>query len=74
MDIIEIAVASGMQVTLDGRIGTQEYRSVYGSLQALRRFADAVMLAAPFLGNLAVLTEDEGQPVSSTFVDHESEQ
>lgn len=73
MDIIEIAVASGMQITLDGRIGTQEYRSVYGSLQALRRFADAVILAAPFMVNLAVLTEDEGQPVSSELANHESE-
>ena len=73
MDIIELAVASGMQVTLDGRIGTQEYRSVYGSLQALRRFAEAVMLAAPFLGNLGVLTEDGGQPVSSKLSDHENQ-
>lgn len=40
MDILKIAANSGMQVTLDGRIGRQEYRSVVGSLQALQRFAD----------------------------------
>jgi hypothetical protein len=39
MDILEVAVASGMQVTLDARIGTQEYKSVHGSVQALLRFA-----------------------------------
>jgi hypothetical protein len=30
-----------MQVTLDGCIGTQEYRSVNGSLQAVQRFGEA---------------------------------
>jgi hypothetical protein len=49
MDIIELAIASGMHVTLEGRIGTQEYRSVHGSLQALRRFAEAVAVAVPFV-------------------------
>jgi hypothetical protein len=34
-----LAQASGM---LDGRIGREEYRSFYGSLTALQRFADAV--------------------------------
>jgi hypothetical protein len=46
MDTLEIAIASGMQATLDGRVGTEEYRSVHGSLQALRRFAEAVLIAA----------------------------
>jgi hypothetical protein len=32
-----------MQVTLDGRIGREEYRSVYGSVQALQLFADALL-------------------------------
>ncbi|HEX7913499.1 MAG TPA: hypothetical protein VF534_36195 [Paraburkholderia sp.] len=48
MDIIELAIASGMHITLDGRIGTQEYSSVHGSVQALRRFAEAVVVAVPF--------------------------
>jgi hypothetical protein len=43
MDLIQLAQASGMLVTLDGRIGREEYRSIYGSLAALQRFADAVM-------------------------------
>ena len=43
MNLLELAAASGLQVTLDARIGMQEYKSVYGSLEALSRFADAVM-------------------------------
>jgi hypothetical protein len=43
MDILEIAANSGMQITLDGRIGREEYRSVYGSVQALQLFADALL-------------------------------
>jgi hypothetical protein len=66
MDIIELAIASGMQVTLDGRIGTQEYRSVYGSLQALRRFAEAVVVTAPFVAKRQVLTEAEVRADSLT--------
>jgi hypothetical protein len=65
MDILKIAIASGMQVTLDGRIGTQEYRSVYGSLQALRRFAEAVLLTAPIAATRPELTEAEGRTGSS---------
>ncbi|RDU95906.1 hypothetical protein [Trinickia dinghuensis] len=42
MNIEEIAREAGMQVVLDGRIGRQEYKSVYGTLQALRRFADSI--------------------------------
>lgn len=42
MDLIELARESGMAVTLDARIGQQEYVSVSGSLAALARFADAV--------------------------------
>ena len=41
MDLIELARESGMAVTLDARIGQQEYVSVSGSLAALARFADA---------------------------------
>lgn len=43
MDILSIATESGLLVTLDGRIGCQEYRSVHGSIQALQRFADALL-------------------------------
>lgn len=35
VDILNIATESGLLVTLDGRIGCQEYRSVHGSIQAL---------------------------------------
>ena len=45
MDILKIAVDSGMQVILDGRIGSEEYRSVVGSIQALQRFADALLMS-----------------------------
>ena len=45
MDILKIAIASGMLVTLDGRIGTEEYRSVHGSLQALRNSSSVMMVA-----------------------------
>jgi hypothetical protein len=43
VDILEIARHSGMQVILNGRIGLEEYQSVYGSVQALQRFADALL-------------------------------
>ena len=42
MDIIDLARASGMQVILDGRIGSELYQSVCGSVSALERFAAAV--------------------------------
>ena len=42
MDIERIANDSGMVVVLDGRIGGEEYRSVYGSMQALQRFANSI--------------------------------
>ncbi|HLX02807.1 MAG TPA: hypothetical protein VKS80_11915 [Trinickia sp.] len=42
MDIIDLARASGMQVILDGRIGSEIYQSVCGSVSALERFAAAV--------------------------------
>lgn len=42
MDILNMARDSGMLITLDARIGHEEYHSVYGSLQALQRFADAI--------------------------------
>jgi hypothetical protein len=65
MDIIELAIASGMQVTLDARIGTQEYSSVHGSLHALRRFAEAVVVTVPFVARRQVPTEAEA-PVDSS--------
>jgi hypothetical protein len=42
MDILKLAKDAGMLVVLDGRIGKEEYRSVRGSEQAFRRFADAL--------------------------------
>jgi hypothetical protein len=42
MDILKLAQDAGMEVVLDGRIGREEYRSVYGTIQALQRFADAL--------------------------------
>ncbi|HDR8999209.1 TPA: hypothetical protein QDB01_005191 [Burkholderia vietnamiensis] len=42
MDVLNLARHCGMQVTLDARIGREEYRSVHGSVEALERFADAL--------------------------------
>ncbi|KVL19514.1 hypothetical protein [Burkholderia sp. MSMB1826] len=42
MDVLSLARRCGMQVTLDARIGHEEYRSVHGSVEALERFADAL--------------------------------
>ncbi|CAG9269716.1 hypothetical protein [Paraburkholderia caribensis] len=42
MDIEKIASEAGMLVVLDGRIGREEYKSVYGSLQARQGFANSV--------------------------------
>jgi len=65
MDILKIAEHSGMQVILNGRIGHEEYRSVHGSIQALQRFADAV------LASVASETEDvrRGVEMSRPFGD-----
>lgn len=40
-DLIQLARAAGMFVQLDAVIGNQQYSSVRGSLDALRRFGDA---------------------------------
>ena len=61
MNILELAVASGMQVTLDARIGTLDYTSVHGSLQTLRRFAEAVLVAASVNSMSQELIEAEGR-------------
>jgi hypothetical protein len=45
MDIAAMARAAGLTVLLDGRIGRQEYQSVSGSMEALRRFGDAYRAA-----------------------------
>lgn len=45
MNIVELATQAGLQLLLDGRIGSQTYQSVSGSLGALQRFADAVSAA-----------------------------
>jgi hypothetical protein len=46
MDITAVARAAGLTVLLDGKIGREEYRSVSGSLPALKRFADLVLRTA----------------------------
>ncbi|MEX3936622.1 hypothetical protein AB4Y32_33435 [Paraburkholderia phymatum] len=38
MDIIDMARASGLTVVLDGRIGSEEYQSVCGSVSAFALF------------------------------------
>jgi predicted kinase len=43
MDILDIARKSGMTVVLDAKIGRQEYRTVFGSVAALERFAELVV-------------------------------
>jgi hypothetical protein len=42
MDILDLAKQSGMTVVLDAKIGRQEYRTVYGSVAALERFAGLI--------------------------------
>ncbi|MEX3815949.1 hypothetical protein AB3X96_37930 [Paraburkholderia sp. BR13439] len=42
MDLEQKARESGMLIVPDGRIGCEEYKSVYGSLDALQRFANSV--------------------------------
>lgn len=39
MEIADIARRAGLAVTLDARIGREEYQSVTGTLDALKRFA-----------------------------------
>lgn len=46
MDILELAKQSGFFVTLDGKIGREQYQSVHGSVTALQRFAEAVRTEA----------------------------
>jgi len=43
MDIVKLAREAGMLVLLDARIGTSEYQSVQGSVNALQRFANALL-------------------------------
>jgi len=51
MDILDLAKKSGMAVTLDAKIGRQEYRTVHGSVAALERFAE--LLAASMRAEVA---------------------
>ena len=46
MDITALARAAGLTVLLDGKIGREEYRSVSGSVSALKRFADLILRTA----------------------------
>ncbi|SAL71818.1 hypothetical protein AWB70_07431 [Caballeronia cordobensis] len=41
-DILRIAQDCGFAVVLEGRIGTQEYNSVSGPVQALEKFAEVI--------------------------------
>ncbi|VVU49165.1 hypothetical protein BAN20980_01864 [Burkholderia anthina] len=43
MDVLSIAQHCGMQLTLDARIGREECRSAHGSVEALERFAEALV-------------------------------
>ncbi|MBR8234647.1 hypothetical protein K6W26_22925 [Burkholderia sp. AU42008] len=54
MEIADIARRAGLAVTLDARIGREEYQSATGSLEALRRFALAYIVAP---SNTAELVE-----------------
>lgn len=71
MHILKIAIALGMQVTLVGRIGMQEYRSVHGLLQALRRVAEAVLITVPTVAKRPELTDSEGRTGSSNSQGYE---
>ena len=42
INILELAEDAGILVILDGRIGRTEYRSVHGTLDAFRRFVQAL--------------------------------
>ncbi|SAK89434.1 hypothetical protein AWB79_06414 [Caballeronia hypogeia] len=44
--LLELAQDCGFSVVLEGRIGTQEYNSVSGPLQALEKFAEIIREAA----------------------------
>lgn len=46
MNLLELAREAGLAVLLDGRIGSQDYTSVSGSLDALLRFAAVVRMAS----------------------------
>jgi hypothetical protein len=41
-DLLQTAREAGMTILLEGRIGQQEYNSVSGTAEALRRFAHAL--------------------------------
>jgi hypothetical protein len=56
VDIVKIAVDSGLEVILEGCIDREENRSVIGSLQALQRFADALRTS------VALETQDAIEP------------
>lgn len=50
-DIIELARAAGLLITLDGQIGREKYQSIAGSLTSFLRFVDA--LRANLVENVA---------------------
>jgi hypothetical protein len=40
--ILALAREAGLLITLDGQIGREKYQSIAGSLQAFKRFAEAL--------------------------------
>lgn len=76
MDVLRMARESGLAVILDGRIGRQEYSSVSGSTDALKRFAEAVRLAtlrkcsavAHYPGRLTYVRQRNGKAQSYVCV------
>jgi hypothetical protein len=56
MEILKIAEDSGLHLTIDGRIGREEYSSVHGSIAAFERFAKAILTCA------------EAQPLQNEFL------
>jgi hypothetical protein len=44
--ILALAREAGMLITLDGQIGREKYQSIAGSLNAFRRFAQALSNAS----------------------------
>lgn len=60
MDILELAKRSGFLVTLDGKIGQEQYQSVHGSVSALKRFAEAVYMEAKNEDQQACIAANDG--------------
>jgi hypothetical protein len=42
LDVVSLARAAGLLITLDGKLGNSPFQSVFGSLSSLERFAQAI--------------------------------